>query len=72
MKDFGPLSGCRRKEARVIIPCITQARFSFKYIVKHDAPDVVKVDGFDFDVGKESVLTEQQNILRNGSRGTCW
>ena len=36
------------------------ARFSFNHLVRQDAPDIVKVDGFDFDVGKESVLIEQR------------
>ena len=46
MKDPWPLSGCRRKEARDMIPCNT-------HFVWQDAPGIVKVDGFDFDVGKE-------------------
>ena len=54
MKDFWPLSGCRRREARD-----HPARFSFKHLVRQDAPDIVKVDGSDFDVKKESVLVEQ-------------
>ena len=29
------------------------------HFVQQDAPDIVKVDGFDFDVGKESGLIEQ-------------
>ena len=33
------------------------ALFSFKHLVRHNAPDIVKVDGFDFDVGKMSLLS---------------
>ena len=35
------------------------ARFSFEHLVRQDVPDIVKVDGFDFDVRKDSVLVEQ-------------
>ena len=34
-------------------------RFSFKHLVRQVVPDIVKVDGFDLDVGKESVHIEQ-------------
>ena len=46
------LSGCRRKEARDIIPCVTQPDTPFKHLVRQDAPDIIKVDGFDYDMPK--------------------
>ena len=33
VKDFWPLSGCRRKEARDITPCMTQPR-SFRHLAR--------------------------------------
>ena len=46
---FGPLGGCRRQEARDSTPCKTQ-------LVWQDAPDIVKVDGFDLEPGKKVSL----------------
>ena len=51
-EGFWPLSACRRKEARDMNTLHHPARFSFKHLVRQDAPDIVKV-------GKESVLIEQ-------------
>ena len=58
MKDLWPLSGCRRKEARDMILCITQPDSPSTDLVGRTRL-MVEVDGFDFDVGKESVLIEQ-------------
>ena len=54
-----PLGGCCQKEARDSTPCITQPDSPSNTLSGQDAPDIVKVDGFDFDVGKESVLVEK-------------
>ena len=54
MKDFGTLSGCRRKEARDMIPCITQP---------DSLPNTLSsrtclTDAFDLGIREERVVVE--------------
>ena len=57
--DSGPLGGCRLKEARESTSCMTQPESPSRTFVRQIIPVIVEVDGCDLDIGKESVLVEE-------------
>ena len=59
MNVFWPLRGRRRKEARESTPCKTHPWSPFHHLIRQVSPGVMKVTGFDVDIGEEGVLVEE-------------
>ena len=59
MKDLWAAERLSSKRSTPYDTLYDPVRFSFDHFVRQDVPEIVKADGFDFDVCKESVLVEQ-------------